>query len=243
MELNDLSIFNIRDLGGIKVSDGRVIKPHLFIRSGYLINVKESDKLYLDSLNIKHVIDLRSIDEVENKKDNYLPLGATIDNISAITKEMYYDISLDMQNIKSEGEERLDNIYPRVAFGSPAYKKVMEYIKNEEVPILFHCAAGKDRTGILSAIILLLLGADEKTIIEDYMASLDKLVIGYGRSDVPHSWLVDEKWIKMTLNSIKERYENINDYFKDEFDIDISLRKKLQDKYLMETYYEKSSTK
>lgn len=235
MDLSKLSVFNIRDLGGIKTSDNRFIKDGLFIRSGNLINVSDDDKKILDSLNIKYVIDLRSNREVENRPDTYLPRGAKYLNISAITKEMYEDLYLDIQHMDKEiSEERLDLIYSKLAFNSPAYKKVIELIKNDEVPILFHCSAGKDRTGVLACIILLLLGVSEEDVIKEYMKSYEGVIKGYGKSDVPKSWLVDEKWITSTTKAIEHRYGNLDNYFKNEFNLEKQDIKKIQNRYLME---------
>ena len=130
-----MNIDNLRDLGGIHLVNGRVIRDGMIFRSGALYGLSDYDKAELDKLGLDDVFDLRSYDEVEYKPD-YVPQGATYYNIPAVKTH-----------------------------GSLVVKRV------RVVRFLFHCTAGKDRTGVASMLILLALGADIDTVKNDYMLS------------------------------------------------------------------------
>ena len=59
-------------------------------------------------------------------------------------------------------------MYERMLFGNKAYKELFRALEAGETPVLFHCSAGKDRTGVAAILILLALGASDKTIAEDF---------------------------------------------------------------------------
>lgn len=61
-----------------------------------------------------------------------------------------------------------DAMYERMLFGNKAYKELFRALEAGETPVLFHCSAGKDRTGVAAILILLALGASDKTIAEDF---------------------------------------------------------------------------
>ena len=136
-------------------TDGRRIKEGLLIRSAFLRMLDEEQIEYLDSLNIKYILDLRSTEEAESKQDEYFPEGVKYYNISAsvprdakVFGELSRKQKKDMQQLAA---------YSALPFDNKAYKKAFELISNFKGPLLFHCYAGKDRTGVLSALILLLL--------------------------------------------------------------------------------------
>ena len=58
-------------------------------------------------------------------------------------------------------------VYTKLPFDNPAYRLLVQVVLEEEVPVLFHCSAGKDRTGFGAALLLLLLDVDEETILND----------------------------------------------------------------------------
>ena len=217
MDFSQYNIFNLRDLGGIKTKDGRTIKEGIFYRSGILNHLNDDAKKLLDSLNLKYIIDLRSDGEIEYKKDEYIPASTKYISASAITRKMYVNTSLDMTKEKDNKEDRLLDVYELLPFNNDAYKMVFDFIKKGEVPILFHCSAGKDRTGVLAALILLLLGVKEEDIIKNYMDSLPYLYKEYKTDNVPDTWLVKEEWISTSLNCVYLEYQSVEEYFLKEY--------------------------
>lgn len=154
-------IDNMRDLGGYFTKDGKVIKNNCLIRSNlpkYL-----SDKNINDLVNkkITTIIDLRNDQEIEknpgvfcdNKLFNYYHVKVKGDGRLPSNREAVYDSYIEMV----EGKEEIGRIFNIIA--------------NSSGGVLYYCNAGKDRTGIVSALILKLLNVDYKDIIVDYISS------------------------------------------------------------------------
>jgi len=137
---------NIRDIGGYKtylINNG-IIKQGLFYRSGQLNDITKEGKEIIKNLGIKVEIDLR-----EKLKNT----GPYIENVE------YHPISIDLGN----HEERFEKLEEQ-------YYKVFSLISNvDNKPIILHCLAGADRTGIMSFALLTLLGCDYDDILRDYL--------------------------------------------------------------------------
>lgn len=176
----DIQIDNFRDLGGITLTNGMVIRDNMIFRSGDLSGLDEQAKAQLDRLEIDYVFDLRSGDEVDYKPD-YVPQGATYYNIPAAQTRRKMVIKPDsvvkiipvwLPSAVSRGvfRMRFKHLYRKFPFANPAYRKIFE-VMDDGKKFLFHCTAGKDRTGVASMLILLALGADIDTVKKDYMLS------------------------------------------------------------------------
>ena len=137
---------NVRDLGGYKtclINNG-IIKQGLFYRSGQLNDITKEGKEIIKNLGIKVEIDLR-----EKLKNT----GPYIENVE------YHPIPIDLGN----HEERFEKLEEQ-------YYKVFSLISNvDNKPIILHCLAGADRTGIMSFALLTLLGCDYDDILRDYL--------------------------------------------------------------------------
>ncbi len=157
-------IQNLRDLGGLKTSDGRTIKKGCFVRSA---NLSEAEKS--DILNIATVIDLRTDKEREEAPDQsfdaeYLAMP--------IFNEMTAGISHEIGS-ESQGLPDMKKLYAwLVKDHKEEFKKVLETIMNHNFSkgaILWHCTEGKDRCGLTTALILEMLGVNREIILEDYL--------------------------------------------------------------------------
>lgn len=162
-EIQLTGTFNIRDLGGLPTRSGRKTRYGKLYRSDGLDHLTEEDLRKLLSLGIQQDIDLRSTNEMEKWNDllgeqpeiayRQIPLLHTIDtmNLPATLSDLYLYILDDSQ------EE---------------FKKIFCYILDyKESATLFHCSAGKDRTGLVAAILLLLVDVEEEDLIRDYCLS------------------------------------------------------------------------
>lgn len=159
--------FNVRDLGGYPGAGGRVLRKRRFIRAGSLSNLTEKGKADMLALGIDCIVDLRSTREVTVAPDT-LPEGAGIDRFhipmldyiqSNIISGDYSTFPTSMpemyRGLLDGGQDDLLRVF-RV-FADPRYNTV-----------LFHCTAGKDRTGITAMLLLLLAGVGEEDVVEDY---------------------------------------------------------------------------
>ncbi|MCY6371166.1 tyrosine-protein phosphatase [Clostridium ganghwense] len=247
---------NFRDLGGYKTKYGRRVKWNTFYRSDQLAGLTKEDIEYLKNLGVKTIFDYRSKAEVDQKPDPLID-GIENINISAMRSLDNQDRNFDMisiikktRSLKSLGNpcEFLKNGYIEMVSDNKAFKKLMEYIEYpDKMPIIQHCTAGKDRTGIGSALILLALGVSEETVIEDYLLtniyrshkneslikSIQPILKDEESIEICKALMeVRREYIESSLNTIKETYGSIEKYLEEEYGLSEEKRNKLQQYYL-----------
>jgi len=150
---------NTRDLGGYRI-DGteNYTRYGKFIRSDVANYPSEKDIEFLKNNGITTIIDTRSLDEKEKK-----PHG-----LAGVDGFEYYDIPIPEGSGIPESVEAVPESYYKIAH-SENISKVFETIADAEGGVMFNCSAGKDRTGVNSALILWLCGVRKSDIIYDYM--------------------------------------------------------------------------
>jgi protein-tyrosine phosphatase len=161
---------NFRDLGGYTTTDGHQVKWGKIYRSADISKLIDDDVKVLQELNIKMVCDLRGEQEVATAPDK-LPVGAErillsagSENVGGAASYMKY-----MKNPAS-ADSMMTAFYTRTDHLAKKYKPMFDQLLALETDkaLMFHCTAGKDRTGVGAALILYSLGVDEKTIFQDY---------------------------------------------------------------------------
>ena len=166
---------NFRELGGYPADEGKTVRwgqIYRGISTGQLTG--ETDRARLDALGLRLILDLRSAEEARKLPD-YVPDGARLVQICALCAPDGREISFapgDMERMMRdapEGEELSRVMYRQMLFGNKAFKELFRALEAGETPILFHCSAGKDRTGVAAMLILLALGASDETICADYV--------------------------------------------------------------------------
>ena len=166
---------NFRELGGYEADEGKHIKWGQIYRGIPTWKLtSEADRKLLDSLGLRLILDLRSEAEAAETPD-YVPDGARLVRICGLCLENGKEVDFspeDRENLlkgmPDEGRRMADAMYERMLFGNKAYKELFRALEAGETPVLFHCSAGKDRTGVAAMLILLALGASDKTIAEDF---------------------------------------------------------------------------
>lgn len=166
---------NFRDLGGYETTDGHFVRWGLIYRSGALNKLTQHDFTYLSKLGIHAVCDFRTPQENVTAPEIWVP-GSDVEHISLpIPPRANKDEKTTPQAFLASNPS-LDEIrnwmainYDSLAFSTAdQYKKLFAQLEEERLPLLYHCAAGKDRTGAFSAFLLLILGVPEKTVLADY---------------------------------------------------------------------------
>lgn len=153
---------NVRDLGGYVGEDNQVGKFGVFIRSNELCYLTEKDNKFLKEYGITSIIDLRSIESSNEKPDNIDKNIFNYYNIPLLTDKFNENLSLEKENFKmGEG-------YKLILENKIAIKEIFEVLDRSDGGCLFHCTAGKDRTGLVSMLILGLCGVCKKDIIANY---------------------------------------------------------------------------
>ncbi|MBC2176854.1 tyrosine-protein phosphatase [Listeria booriae] len=162
--------FNFRDLGGYVNTAGKTVKWGKLYRSSLLTNITEKDKDTLEKLGVSWICDLRSTSEIAAKptpalahiKNRHIPIG-TAKNESTESQK------IDIPDDHRVYEPLMGESYRVFAQSKDGFREIFnDIIEKEEVPFLFHCTAGKDRTGVLGALLLKLLDIPENTILADY---------------------------------------------------------------------------
>lgn len=155
-------VYNVRDLGGYQ-ADGGITKWGVYLRSAAMDNITDQDAAFLYQYGIRTVIDLRTASEFKKNNTEYLinTLASNkiihrhipvIDNYDDITKHFYIHM------VENAGD---------------SFRQIFEYIAERLClgGILYNCFMGRDRTGVLSALLLMLCGVSEDDILADYMVS------------------------------------------------------------------------
>jgi protein-tyrosine phosphatase len=172
-------IYNFRDFGGYQTKDGKFIKKGLLYRSGGLHKATDADLDELTALGIKTICDLRSEQERIMEPDRVPDVSpVTFFNISMRPIVDYHSRSLKRLGSLMFGKERRTDYiaesykaYRNYATGYlPQLRALFKRISNpENLPLLVHCSAGKDRTGVVSSLIQQMLGVPAEITIEDYL--------------------------------------------------------------------------
>lgn len=150
---------NFRDLGGYATQNGKTTNWNVFYRSACPNSLNNSDLKLLKELGITAVIDLRGGGNVDEKQTGY----------TSIKDFKHYNLALG-GGIPPRRATDCPYSYMEIA-DSPNIKKVFEILSENDGAVLFHCFAGKDRTGIVAALLQLLAGVDDVDIIADYTLS------------------------------------------------------------------------
>ena len=220
------SIANFRDLGGYQTSDGKTVSWRRLFRSGQLHEMTQNDFGQLrEHIGLATVIDLRSTYEIERQGIGLLSgSGIRYHNISFISdggnrtaNEKRYKGLTDMSGLYL-------NLMRQKDFGKRLIEALEIVAATENQPLVFHCSAGKDRTAILAAVLLGVLGVRSQDIIEDFCLSAPYTVVLLKRMQGDPRWAEDAKalpdffWkvspdsMALFLNTINKEHGSIRGY-------------------------------
>lgn len=160
--------YNVRDLGGLRTKDRRITRSGVVYRGDSLDNITSADsKILFDKLGIGTVIDLRTKAETELTEEN-LP-------VERVRYSVLVEGRLGHEPFPSDDPAELAKVYlSNIDHGRAAVKGTFDIIARNlqaGAATLFHCAAGRDRTGIMSALLLGLVGVTDGQIAMDYVQS------------------------------------------------------------------------
>lgn len=256
------NILNLRDVGGKPRPDGLVMRRGLVYRSGGLYQLNEDELNRLNKLGLRYVLDLRSKKEVRRHPDPKLA-GVEQQNISAAKDPQGGELSLTAFGLAKvllrarrsreyKGVSLMDTMATlyatSMAFDNPAYRELFRRLEAGDVPLLFHCSQGKDRTGVAAMLVLLALGYDEETVVDGYVLSnqyreerLSALIDGHRHlmSRIPALRFLAQaaegvirEFGEMTIEVMKQRYGSMDAYFQAEYGLDESHLRALRERYL-----------
>ena len=197
--------FNARDLGYTPTMNRKYIKPQRFIRSDAPHTIDDDVKEFLIEHNLKTVIDLRN-EKIVNMNPNAF--------ISNNRFSCYnFPLSIDTKAVNSE-DDVIGNYYQMLE-NDTAITNIFRTMANSIGGILFHCQEGKDRTGIIAAILLLLAEVSDIDIYADYEISNVYLyeMIKTAKAILPDYLLyVKPEYMESILKYLREKYVTIENY-------------------------------
>lgn len=152
---------NTRDLGGYPAGDGRVTKYRRFIRSDLPTNLNQGDEQKLLDERITTVIDFRGDAEAEKSPCHF----------KGIEGFDYHHIKMHLVMQLPSSEQEVVELYMGMANDHSSMQQIFKTLANAPGGALYHCSAGKDRTGVVSAILLSNAGVARPDILADYTIS------------------------------------------------------------------------
>ena len=159
--------FNFRDIGGYLNQEGKRIKKGIYFRAGRQDRMSDKDLSQLSDLKIATQIDLRRPDEVlEQGKGPLEAMGANYINIAVIPEGGSDKLSRLVGDTRISGKRYLGYL----EFGPTTWLRLFGILANKDnLPVVLHCTAGKDRTGVSTAFLLSILGVSREVIEADYL--------------------------------------------------------------------------
>ncbi len=236
MLLNIHHGYNFRDLGGYPTTDGKRIQARRLIRSGSLDRLSQRDIDFLHQYGVRVDVDFRTQDERSAKPDR-LPGSARYvfdpvfsedkTQVSKSWAEEQKAFALDGQ----AGYHNMLRTYRDIVLSDAAQKAYRQFfdlvLANDKDALLFHCTAGKDRTGMGAVYLLSALGVDEATIRMDYLATNQYMeqavaeVIAQAKQAGGNAnmlqgmhdiWVVYPEYLDAALAAIHETYGSMQQY-------------------------------
>ncbi|MEP6660685.1 MAG: tyrosine-protein phosphatase [Acidimicrobiales bacterium] len=182
------AVHNFRDLGGYRTADGRTTRWRTLYRADGLYRLTPTDIDTVRALGLTTVIDLRTPDELTER--GRFPLD---DHPAAYHHLPIIDVVWSTEEVATLGDDpsaiMLHLYLDMFRRGEQELVQLLQILARPEVlPAVFHCAAGKDRTGIASAVVLGVLGVPAETIVADYALSAEAMerMEAWFEANMPH---------------------------------------------------------
>mgnify|MGYP001954541921 CR=1 FL=1 len=225
--------FNFRELGGYETASGCRVKKGTLFRSGNLSRLTEEGIEVFKGLGVKNICDLRDLDEVTKHPDPEME-GVQWHHISLIQDEEVVRQPGDLNHfehklLNSKPGEMLMSLNRKLVSNTKGFRKIFQVLLDSPgEPMLFHCMAGKDRTGSFAALLLSLLEVPREIIEEDYLMTnnvLDEIeagfeAIGHTLPDVIDKEIVAAlyeariEYIRELFNEIEYQYDTVDSYLR-----------------------------
>lgn len=223
------SVLNFRDLGGYQTEDGYQVCWRRIYRSGELHKITTDGLARLrDEIGMTTVLNLRSPEELETGEIDLLRQAGIQYHVSVPFIGDSYDRNAEKELFANS--THMGPIYLYIigqeGFGNRLAKALDLVAEPANHPLVFHCAVGKDRTGILAAVVLGILGVSDEDIIEDYTLTahymekyLERLNRDPGTADIlekfpDYVWEASPESMSWFLNTLKRTYGTMKNYAK-----------------------------
>ena len=174
---------NLRDLGDLTTTDGRTVRTGRLFRSGHLCDLADPDRATIEALGLRTIVDLRRPAEVDLRPHPDLS-GVEVVGVSVSSDDNEFAVVANaMLDPAAEplGPDHITGYFrTQVTDRIDRYRPVFDVATDpDRHPLLFNCTAGKDRTGVVAAVLLRILGVVDHAVLADYLLS----------NEVRRSWI------------------------------------------------------
>lgn len=227
---------NFRDLGGYRTRDGRLVRWGALYRSDALHKLTDADLRQLSDLSLEQVIDFRAIYERDREPDR-LPeelkgrlLGIPIlDSSTELFQNSRQEFVRILRTVDASQSLINTNVELATRFAPEIRRFIDVLLSSNGRPVLFHCAAGKDRTGFAAAIVLRIFGVSQDVVMEDYLLTNRYFFSAYGWSLKIMKWIrgkrfaesvrafmmAEPAYLSAAFQAIDENYGSFDYYVRD----------------------------
>ena len=211
---------NFRDIGGYRNADGRRVRRGQVFRSDHLAGLTPQDHQQLQALGVRHSLDFRGA--AEHHLTPY-----QIPGVQRVALAIEPTVIARMQALVAQGvvpttEETVELMRETyrdfVNSNATTYGRFLKHLLEEPTPQVFHCTAGKDRTGFAAALLLSALGVDRATTLHDYLLTnhlykRDARLEGQGHPHVLKVlWQVQPEFLQAAFETIDTQHGGMQDY-------------------------------
>ena len=231
---------NFRDLGGYAGHGGRPLRWRRLFRSDHLAVLTEADKARLAALGLAQAFDFRGQQE-------RAALGYELPGVTQHSLAIEPTVVQRMQDLMTSGQaltprrmaELMSDLYRALVNDqSPRFAELFEHLLTADAPLVFHCTAGKDRTGFAAALILLALGVPRELVRQDYL--ITNRVIRQPplvQSVLPPEvlavlWQVQPDFLDAALQAVDADHGGIDRYLQRRLGLGPAALRTLADRYL-----------
>lgn len=233
---------NFRDLGGLAGDGGRRVRRALVYRSDHLGRLSDEDLQRLNALGVSHCVDLRGPAECR-ALPNRLP-GITIEHLSidpTVLRRVRERQKQGQPLGRAEAVALMQETYQDfVRLRGAVFGQLLARIAGREAPLVFHCTAGKDRTGMAAALLLGALGVHRDEVMADYLLT-NRLYRRDTRVEEPAPpevlevlWQVQPEFLHTAWRCIDKEFGGLDAYLAGPVGLDGAARERLRERLLAE---------
>ncbi len=237
------NVQNLRDLGGYSASDNRLTRWGKVFRSGQLSSLSQWDSIRLDKLGLKTIIDLRTEEEIALdpiRYDRARVVNIPISNTPMV--DVPYRIKSGMMR-QRDAVIRMQDFYLHILADQNREQLAHIFelmLDSDNYPILFNCTLGKDRTGMLAALLLTALDVPKEVIYSDYMLSNEFIDLSHfahlasklsthAQESITVIVSADDDYLDLSFWKMKKDFGSVDKYLSKGLQLDAKKRKQLKD--------------
>jgi len=245
-------LINFRCIGGVQGHDGRLVKTGLLLRAGQLFQLDEESVKRLADYKIDVIVDLRTAPEILRAPNDEIA-GARSVSIDILEAGTEHFVNRDQWIRALNPKQAVDGMnlvyaaFVKDETAKLALSRFLHTLLEAEGAVLFHCYAGKDRTGFAAALLLRILGVNMDCIMHDYLLTVEerkehnkaqfeqyrqKGLSEEQLAGLAIAYSVLPQFLEYAFEQIDESYGSFENFIKKGLGIDQDLVEKLRDKYL-----------